>query len=56
MEFEIEFKITTPVALMLGFVTGLVAGAALAAGGFGEAMERLRGTGERAARRLRLPA
>jgi hypothetical protein len=56
MEFELEFKITAPLALLLGFVTGLVAGAALAAGGLGEAMDRLRGVGDRAVRRLRLPA
>jgi hypothetical protein len=56
VEFELEFKITTPVALMLGFLTGLVVGAALAADGLGEAMDRLRGVGDRAVRRLRLPA
>jgi hypothetical protein len=56
MEFELEFKITTPVALTLGFAAGLVAGAILVAGGLGEARERLRGAGRQVTRRLRFPA
>ena len=56
VEIELEFKVTTPVALMVGFVGGLMAGLVLAAGGIGPAVERLRGIGGQAASRFRLPA
>jgi hypothetical protein len=56
MEIELEFKITTPLALTIGIIAGLAAGVVLAAGGIRPAIERLRGAGEQAVSRLRLPA
>lgn len=49
MEFEIELKITSPMALVLGLLAGLGIGFLLGAGGRTEARARLEAVRDRAA-------
>lgn len=56
MEIELELKLDSLPALVLGLVTGFALGFVAASGGGGVALDRLRGARDRAVERWQHPA